>query len=71
MSGSIAEYAVSFDLNTVPPEVVAYSKMLLLDLVGAALAGVTTDEGQAAVMTIKAILCIHTHVSLKIIKDAQ
>ncbi len=55
MSGSIAEYAVSFDLNTVPPEVVAYSKMLLLDLVGAALAGVTTDEGQAAVMTIKAL----------------
>lgn len=55
ISGNIADYAVSFNLDTVPSEVIAYSKMLLLDLIGAALAGVKTDEGQAAIRTIKAL----------------
>ena len=55
MSGSIADYAVSFDLESAPSEVIEYSKLLLLDLIGAALAGVETDEGQRAIMTIQAL----------------
>lgn len=54
ISDRIAEYAVSFTLDDVPAPTVAYAKTLLLDLLGAALAGVDTDEGRAAISTIKA-----------------
>ena len=55
MSGKIADYAVSFGFDNAPAIVVENSKMLLLDLLGAALAGVETDEGRAAIKTIKAL----------------
>lgn len=55
ISGRIADYAVSFSLDDAPATVIEHSKILLLDLLGAALAGVETDEGRAAVKTIKAL----------------
>lgn len=54
-SGRIADYAVSFRFDDAPTAVIEHSKTLLLDLLGAALAGIETDEGRAAVKTIKAL----------------
>ena len=46
ISGRISGYAAAFSFRDVPESVVAYAKMLMLDLLGAALSGVDTAEGQ-------------------------
>ena len=46
ISGCISEYAAAFSFWDVPGSVVAYAKMLMLGLLGAALSGVDTAEGQ-------------------------
>ena len=46
ISGRISEYAAAFSFRGVPESVVAYAKMLMLGVLGAALSGVDTAEGQ-------------------------
>ena len=46
ISGRIFEYASVFSFRDVPESVVAYTKMLILGLLGAALSRVDTAEGQ-------------------------
>ena len=43
----LAEFTAGLDLADVPADVVDYSRVLMLDLLGAALAGVDTDETRA------------------------
>ncbi|MEK9755040.1 MAG: MmgE/PrpD family protein [Rhodospirillaceae bacterium] len=47
ISARIADYACRFSYRDLSDEVIAYAKLLLLDLLGAALAGVDTEEGRA------------------------
>ncbi len=47
MSEELAYFSVSLNLANTPPEVIQYAKILVLDLLGAALAGVETEEGRA------------------------
>ena len=51
-AGQLADYIVSFSLDTTPPLVVDHARYLLLDLLGAALAGVDTPEAKAALHAI-------------------
>jgi 2-methylcitrate dehydratase PrpD len=44
----LAGFITRLDLDTVPMEVVGHAKYLLLDLLGAALAGIDTSEAEAA-----------------------
>ena len=44
----LAGFITRLDLDTVPVEVVGHAKYLLLDLLGAALAGIDTSEAEAA-----------------------
>ena len=46
-SGVLAEFTAGLDLADVPDDVVGYTRVLMLDLLGAALAGVDTDETRA------------------------
>ena len=46
ISGRISEYAAALSFRDVSESVVAYAKMLMLGLLGAALSGVDTAEGQ-------------------------
>jgi 2-methylcitrate dehydratase PrpD len=55
ISARVADYAVSFDLESTPPQVLENAKILFLDLIGAALAGVETEEGRAVFKTAKAL----------------
>jgi len=55
ISGNIADHVASFSLADTPDDVVDAAKLLFLDLLGAALAGVDTEEGLAAVHLIKAV----------------
>ncbi|MDD9301247.1 MAG: MmgE/PrpD family protein [Desulfobacter sp.] len=48
LSRDLARYAVSFSLDQTPCEVIDYAQYLILDLLGAALAGVATPEAKAA-----------------------
>ncbi len=48
----LAEYIVSFSLDTTPTHVVDHARYLLLDLLGAALAGVDTPEAKAALKAV-------------------
>ena len=43
ISGKISNFVVSFSYNDLPDDVIAFAKLLLLDLLGASLAGVNTD----------------------------
>lgn len=45
-SWQLAEYGSNLNLNDVPKAVVDYAKLLLLDLVGVAIAGTQTEESQ-------------------------
>jgi 2-methylcitrate dehydratase PrpD len=45
-SESLAQYGVSLSWEDIPDEVIRYAKLLLLDLIGAALAGTETEEVQ-------------------------
>lgn len=49
LSGALAAFGVELELARVPAPVVAHAKLLLLDTLGAALAGVDTAEGRAAI----------------------
>lgn len=49
LSERLAEFGVTLRLGQVPAAVVAHAKLLTLDTLGAALAGVPTAEGQAAI----------------------
>ena len=51
-AAALAEYSVNLDLDTVPEEVTDHAKYLLLDLLGATLAGVDTPEADAALTRI-------------------
>jgi 2-methylcitrate dehydratase PrpD len=53
LSAHLAEFAASLTLKTVPSAVVAHAKLLTLDTLGAALAGVPTSEGRAAVRAVR------------------
>ena len=46
-SVAMAAFVAGLDLNSVPEDVVAYTRVLTLDLLGAALAGVDTEETRA------------------------
>ncbi|MFT5728230.1 MAG: 2-methylcitrate dehydratase PrpD [Desulforhopalus sp.] len=48
----LADYIVSFSLDLTPAHVVDYARYLLLDLLGAALAGVDTPEAKAALKAV-------------------
>jgi len=47
LSGSLAGFVADLGLEQVPEEVVRYARLLMLDLLGAALAGVDTEETRA------------------------
>lgn len=49
----LAEYITGFDLSTIPSKVVNHARNLLLDLLGAALAGVDTPEAKAALTAVE------------------
>jgi len=49
LGARLAEFAAALTLEQVPAEVVTHAKLLTLDTLGAALAGVATAEGQAVV----------------------
>jgi 2-methylcitrate dehydratase PrpD len=53
LSAHLAEFAASLTLRQVPPDVVAHAKLLTLDTLGAALAGVPTLEGRAAIGAVR------------------
>ena len=46
-SVALAGFVAGLDLANVPDDIVAYARVLLLDLLGAALAGVDTAEARA------------------------
>jgi 2-methylcitrate dehydratase PrpD len=54
LSAALAEFGHGLRLAAVPAEVVAHAKLLLLDTLGAALAGVDTAEGKAAAAAARA-----------------
>ena len=43
----LADFTSKLDLADLPEDVVAYARVLMLDLLGAALAGVDTEEARA------------------------
>jgi 2-methylcitrate dehydratase PrpD len=47
LAGTLAEFVVGLRWDALPDAVVAQAKLLLLDTLGAALAGVHTAEGRA------------------------
>jgi 2-methylcitrate dehydratase PrpD len=47
LSEPLAAFAAELPAERIPAEVIGHAKLLLLDLLGAALAGVDTDEGRA------------------------
>ncbi|MBM09665.1 MAG: 2-methylcitrate dehydratase [Magnetovibrio sp.] len=47
ISGKISKFVVSMSFDDLPDDVISFAKLLLLDLLGAALAGVNTEEGLA------------------------
>ena len=49
LSGALAAFGVELELDRVAAPVIAHAKLLLLDTLGAALAGVDTAEGRAAI----------------------
>jgi len=49
LSGALAAFGVELELSRVPAPVVAHAKLLLLDTLGAALAGVDTAEARAVI----------------------
>jgi 2-methylcitrate dehydratase PrpD len=49
LSERLAEFGASLTLEQVPAAIIAHAKLLTLDTLGAALAGVPTAEGQAAI----------------------
>jgi 2-methylcitrate dehydratase PrpD len=55
LAGHLAEFGASLTLEQVPAAVVAHAKMLTLDTLGAALAGVPTAEGQAAIRAVRTL----------------
>ena len=55
ISDRVADCSVSFDLEDAPTATIAHAKLLLLDLLGAALAGVETAEGRAVISTVKTL----------------
>jgi len=50
LSGALAAFGVGLELPRLPAAVVAHAKLLLLDTLGAALAGVDTAEGRAVTL---------------------
>ena len=46
-SEALGTFTADLDLTDVPADVVGYARVLMLDLLGAALAGVDTDEIRA------------------------
>ena len=55
ISGKISKFVVSFSYNDLPDDVIAFAKLLLLDMLGASLAGVNTEEGRAVKKAVLAI----------------
>lgn len=55
LAGQLAEFGASLTLEQVPAAVLAHAKMLTLDTLGAALAGVPTAEGQAAIRAVRTL----------------
>lgn len=55
LAGQLAEFGVSLRLDQVPAAVLAHAKILTLDTLGAALAGVPTAEGQAAIRAVRTL----------------
>ena len=53
LSGYLAEFTVNLQLNDLPENVIRYAKLLFLDLIGAALAGVETPEVKSAITAMK------------------
>ncbi len=53
LSAALAEFAHRLDLAAVPAPVTAHAKLLLLDTLGAALAGVETAEGRAVTAAVR------------------
>ena len=54
-SARLAEFAAALTLGRVPPAVVAHAKLLTLDTLGAALAGVPTEEGRCAIQAVRTL----------------
>jgi 2-methylcitrate dehydratase PrpD len=55
LSGQIAEFGASLTLERVPAAVISHAKLLTLDTLGAALAGVPTAECQAAIRAVRTL----------------
>ncbi len=55
ISGKISKFVESFSYSDLPYDVIAFAKLLLLDLLGASLAGVNTEEGRAVTKALRAI----------------
>ena len=55
LSGRLAEFGASLTLEQVPAAVISHAKLLTLDTLGAALAGVPTVEGQAAIRAVRTL----------------
>jgi 2-methylcitrate dehydratase PrpD len=55
LSGRLAEFSASLTLEQIPAAVLAHAKLLTLDTLGAALAGVATAEGGATLRAIPAL----------------
>jgi 2-methylcitrate dehydratase PrpD len=55
LSGALAAFGADLTLARVPAPVVAHAKLLLLDTLGAALAGVDTAEGRAVIEAARAV----------------
>jgi len=53
ISESLAEFLVKFSWNDIPEDVIRYAKLLFLDLLGAALAGVETTEVKSGIAAVK------------------
>ena len=62
ISGKISNFVVSFSYNDLPDDVIAFAKLLLLDLLGASLAGVNTEEGRAVKKALLAISLSLIHI---------
>jgi 2-methylcitrate dehydratase PrpD len=60
LSGHLAEFGTGLTLDRVPAEVVAHAKLLTLDTLGAALAGVSTAEGRATIAAIRQLAASDT-----------
>jgi 2-methylcitrate dehydratase PrpD len=55
LSAQLAEFAAALTLEQVPSGVVAHAKLLTLDTLGAALAGVPTAEGRCAIQAARTL----------------